>query len=94
MLAEPLRAGLANETHLLRIQTRRMFPTRVTQMLQRLIQNRVITRVLAGSTTPRPPAVMQLLDWFPSLRGIPARVIGIGVRPEHVHTPEVTPRSA
>jgi 2-polyprenyl-6-methoxyphenol hydroxylase-like FAD-dependent oxidoreductase len=93
VLAEPLRAGLVEESHLLRIQVRRMWPTRVTQALQRMIQNRVITKVLAGAT-PKPPAAMKLLEWFPALRAIPARVIGIGVRPEHVHTKEVTGRGA
>jgi 2-polyprenyl-6-methoxyphenol hydroxylase-like FAD-dependent oxidoreductase len=88
VLAEPLRAGRVEESHLLRIQVRRMWPTRVTQALQRTIQNRVISRVLAGAT-PKVPAAMKLLEWFPTLRGIPARVIGIGVRPEHVHTKEV-----
>jgi 2-polyprenyl-6-methoxyphenol hydroxylase-like FAD-dependent oxidoreductase len=88
ILAEPLRAGRATESHLLSIQARRMWPTRVTQALQRLIQNRVITRVLAGAT-PKPPVALKLLEWFPALRGIPARVIGIGVRPEHIHTKEV-----
>jgi 2-polyprenyl-6-methoxyphenol hydroxylase-like FAD-dependent oxidoreductase len=89
VLAEPLRAGCTTETHLRRIQARRMWPTRVTQALQRLIQNRVITRVLAGAT-PKPPFALRLLEWFPALRGIPARVIGIGVRPEHIHTVERT----
>jgi 2-polyprenyl-6-methoxyphenol hydroxylase-like FAD-dependent oxidoreductase len=89
VLAEPLRAGRVEESHLLRIQTRRMWPTRVIQAIQRFIQNRVISRVLAGNATPKPPAATKLLEWFPALRGIPARVIGIGVRPEHVHTREV-----
>jgi 2-polyprenyl-6-methoxyphenol hydroxylase-like FAD-dependent oxidoreductase len=87
VLAEPLRAGRVTESDLLRIQARRMWPTRVTQALQRLIQNRVITRVLAGAR-PKPPFALKLLQWFPALQGIPARVIGIGVRPEHVHTVE------
>jgi 2-polyprenyl-6-methoxyphenol hydroxylase-like FAD-dependent oxidoreductase len=91
ILAEPLRCGRATETHLKRIQVRRMWPTRVTQAIQRTIQNRIISRVLAGSATPKPPAAVKLLEWFPSLRGIPARVIGIGVRPEHIHTQERTP---
>jgi 2-polyprenyl-6-methoxyphenol hydroxylase-like FAD-dependent oxidoreductase len=91
ILAEPLRHGRVTETHLKRIQFRRMWPTRVTQAIQRTIQNRIITRVLAGSATPRPPAALKLLEWFPWLQGIPARVIGIGVRPEHIHTQERTP---
>jgi hypothetical protein len=60
----------------------------VTQALQRTIQNRVIRRVLAGTTQPKPPRLLKLFDWFPALRGVPAWVIGIGVRPEHVRTKE------
>jgi 2-polyprenyl-6-methoxyphenol hydroxylase-like FAD-dependent oxidoreductase len=92
ILGPALRDGRADETHLLRIQVRRMWPTRVTQAMQRMIQNRVISRVLAGAT-PKPPAAMKLLTWFPALRAIPARMIGIGVRPEHIHTPEAAPRA-
>jgi 2-polyprenyl-6-methoxyphenol hydroxylase-like FAD-dependent oxidoreductase len=88
VLAEPLRAGRVTENHLLRIQVRRLWPTRAIQALQRTIQNRVISRVLAGTAQPKPPLALQLLNWFPALRGIPARVLGIGVRPEHIHTKE------
>jgi 2-polyprenyl-6-methoxyphenol hydroxylase-like FAD-dependent oxidoreductase len=94
VLADPLRAGRVEDSHLLRIQTRRMWPTRVIQAIQRTIQNRVITRVLAGTATPKPPAASKLLEWFPALRWIPARVIGIGVRAEHVRTGEVVGRGA
>src|SRR5712664_1182643 len=89
ILAEPLRAGAVTLDHLARVQARRQWPTRVTQALQRTIQNRVIRPVLAGTAQPKPPLVLKLLDWFPALRGIPARFIGIGVRPEHIHTKEV-----
>ncbi len=88
VLAESLRAGRATENHLKRIQVRRMWPTRVTQALQRTIQNRVISRVLAGAA-PKPPLALKMLNRFPALQVIPARVIGIGVRPEHIHTREV-----
>lgn len=87
VLAEPLRAGRVTPNELLRIQVRRMWPTRLTQAGQRTIQNRVISRVLAGAT-PKPPLPLKMLEWFPALRTIPARVIGIGVRPEHIHTRE------
>jgi hypothetical protein len=53
-------------------------------------QNRVIGPVLAGTAQPKPPLVLKLLDWFPALRGIPAWVLGIGVRPEHIRTKEAT----
>jgi len=89
ILAEPLRAGAVTLDHLARVQARRQWPTRVTQAIQRAIQNRVIRPVLAGTAQPKPPLVLKLLDWFPALRGIPARFIGIGVRPEHIHTKEV-----
>jgi hypothetical protein len=44
--------------------------------------------VLAGTQQPKVPLAVKLLDWFPPLRGIPARFIGIGVRPEHIRTTE------
>jgi len=88
ILAEPLRAGAVTLDQLARVQARRQWPTRVTQAFQRaIIQNRVIGPVLAGAQ-PKPPLAVKLLDWFPALRGIPARFIGIGVRPEHIHTKE------
>ena len=89
VLAEPLRAGRVEESHLLRIQVRRMWPTVVTQALQRMIQNRVISRVLAGGAAPNAPLPVRLTDRFPALQQFPARLIGIGVRPEHVHAREV-----
>jgi 2-polyprenyl-6-methoxyphenol hydroxylase-like FAD-dependent oxidoreductase len=91
ILAEPLRAGAVTVDHLARVQARRQWPTRATQALQRAIQNRVIGALLASTAQPKPPLAIKLLDWFPTLRGIPARVIGIGVRPEHVQTKEVEP---
>ena len=87
ILTEPLRAGAVTLDHLARVQARRQWPTRVTQAFQRAIQNRVIGPVLAGAQ-PKPPLAVKLLDWFPALRGIPARFIGIGVRPEHIRTKE------
>jgi 2-polyprenyl-6-methoxyphenol hydroxylase-like FAD-dependent oxidoreductase len=66
-------------------------PLRATQALQRAIQNRVIGSVLAGTAQPKPSLAIKLLEWFPTLRGIPARVLGIGVRPEYIQTKEVTP---
>ena len=86
ILAEPLRAGAVGEDVLERVQRRREFPTRVTQGLQLLVQNRVITGVLAGSKELKPPLAVRLLQALPMLRRIPARMVGIGVRPEHIRT--------
>jgi 2-polyprenyl-6-methoxyphenol hydroxylase-like FAD-dependent oxidoreductase len=91
ILAEPLRAGTVTLHHLARVQARRQWPTRATQALQRAIQNRVIGSVLAGTAQPKPPLAIKLLKWFPTLRGIPARALGIGVRPEHIQTKEAKP---
>jgi 2-polyprenyl-6-methoxyphenol hydroxylase-like FAD-dependent oxidoreductase len=91
ILAEPLCAGAVTLDHLARVQARRQWPTRATQALQRAIQNRVIGSVLASTAQPKPPLAIKLLDWFPTLRGIPARALGIGVRPEHIQTKETKP---
>lgn len=83
-LAVPLHAGRVTTGDLHRVQARRMLPTRLTQRMQLLIQNRVIRRVLSSTDTLTPPLAVKLLARFPFLRRIPARLIGMGVRPEHV----------
>jgi 2-polyprenyl-6-methoxyphenol hydroxylase-like FAD-dependent oxidoreductase len=84
LLVEPLRQGRVTEDDLNRVQKRRSFPTWATQRFQIAVQNRVIDPVLRSSTTPRPPWIARLLQRLPALQGIPARLIGIGFRPEHV----------
>jgi 2-polyprenyl-6-methoxyphenol hydroxylase-like FAD-dependent oxidoreductase len=69
---------------LARVQQRRLFPTRVTQALQLMIQNNVIAPTLTASGEMKVPLVARLLASWPWLRRIPARVFGLGVRPEHV----------
>ena len=64
-----------------------MWPTQMTQRLQLFIQNRIIRRVLGGSKPLKPPFA-PTFGWFPVLQRIPARLIGIGVRPEHIRTAE------
>ncbi len=86
ILAAPLQAGALTDGHLAAVQQRRMFPTRFTQRLQILAQNRIIGPVL---TTDRPltvPWPLRLLGHSAWLRRIPARIVGVGVRPEHVRT--------
>ncbi|QEL17922.1 FAD-dependent oxidoreductase [Limnoglobus roseus] len=91
ILSDPLRAGPVAERVLRKVQQRREFPTRVTQWLQMMVQNRVIGRVLASRTSLTQPWPVRLLRRFPILRRIPARLVGVGVRPEHVHTKEYRP---
>ena len=88
IVAEPLRAGIVGEDVLAKVQARREFPTRVTQRIQIVMQERVIRNVLAGQGELKPPLFVKLLRAFPILRRIPARILGLGVRPEHIGTPE------
>jgi 2-polyprenyl-6-methoxyphenol hydroxylase-like FAD-dependent oxidoreductase len=90
-LAGPLRAGKVTDKDLQAIEERRTLPMRFTQWLQLTIQRRIISRVLASQQRPKPPAFFKLFNSFPALRRIPARLVGIGIRPEHVQTPEAAP---
>ena len=62
----------------------RMLPTRLTQQMQEFIQDRVIRRVLGSTDAPVLPLAVKLLARFPILCRFPGRLIGMGVRPEHV----------
>jgi 2-polyprenyl-6-methoxyphenol hydroxylase-like FAD-dependent oxidoreductase len=84
ILAAPLRDGGLAVEHLRRVQKRREFPTRVTQWLQLAMQRRIIARVLDEAKPVKPPLLLRLMGYYPALRRIPARLIGIGIRPEHV----------
>jgi 2-polyprenyl-6-methoxyphenol hydroxylase-like FAD-dependent oxidoreductase len=92
ILYAPLRRGQPTLDELAAVQKRREFPMRFIQGMQVLIQNRIITRVLASTQAPKPPLAVKLLDWFPPLRRIPARILGVGVQREHVHTPDAGAR--
>jgi 2-polyprenyl-6-methoxyphenol hydroxylase-like FAD-dependent oxidoreductase len=69
------------------VQKRRMFPTRATQRLQLIVQNNIIRRVLASTKPLTLPWFFKLFERFPYLRRIPARMVGIGFRPEHIRLP-------
>ncbi|HUW73678.1 MAG TPA: FAD-dependent oxidoreductase [Methyloceanibacter sp.] len=92
ILARPLRQGAVSVALLRQVQERRQLPARLTQALQVFIQKRVISAVLSLRTRPRAPLVAKLLNRLPWLRRIPARVVGMGFRPEHVESPELPPR--
>jgi 2-polyprenyl-6-methoxyphenol hydroxylase-like FAD-dependent oxidoreductase len=88
ILAQPLLEGAIGEDVLRRVQERREFPTRVIQRAQVLVQERVITGVLGSQDKVEPPFLLKLLRAIPFLRRIPARIVGMGIRPEHIRTPE------
>jgi 2-polyprenyl-6-methoxyphenol hydroxylase-like FAD-dependent oxidoreductase len=84
ILWKALKRGRPTLDELNRVQARRELPARLTQSAQVLIQNRIVAPTLAREGELKPPFALKLLDWFPVLRRIPARLVGIGVRPEHV----------
>jgi 2-polyprenyl-6-methoxyphenol hydroxylase-like FAD-dependent oxidoreductase len=85
ILGPKLRQNKLTESDLQAVERRRNFPTRATQRLQILIQNNVIRRVLGRDKTFSLPWPLTLLRRWPILRRIPARVLGLGFRPEHVN---------
>jgi 2-polyprenyl-6-methoxyphenol hydroxylase-like FAD-dependent oxidoreductase len=88
-LAGPLlRPGGVSDEDLQAIEERRTLPVRFTQWLQLTIQRRIISRVLESKRRPTPPLFFKLFDIFPVLRRIPARLLGVGIRSEHVRTTE------
>ncbi len=94
ILARPLSQHYVPLSHLQKIQWRREFPTKVTQWAQVQVQNRILNTVLGSNQNVRSPRILGLFKRFPILRRIPARLIGIGVRPEHVRTPDVNKKGA
>jgi 2-polyprenyl-6-methoxyphenol hydroxylase-like FAD-dependent oxidoreductase len=86
-VAAPLRGESLTVEDLRSVQVRREWPTKMTQRLQLIVQNRVIKQVLGNAGQVSPPLAFRLIARFPFLRRIPARMIGLGFRPEHVRTP-------
>ena len=87
ILAEPLRRKTVDIDDLRRVQKRRNFPTWATQKMQVAIQNNMIDPMLANGTTPQVPSILRLAQRWPWLQRLPGRIIGMGVRPEHVRVP-------
>ena len=84
ILAEPLREGNLSDRHLEAVQRRRVLPTRLTQALQVFMQDRVIGPAIGSDKPIRTPWLLRLFNQVPLLPRIPARLVGMGFRPEHV----------
>jgi 2-polyprenyl-6-methoxyphenol hydroxylase-like FAD-dependent oxidoreductase len=84
ILARPLLDGTLEVSHLKAVQKRRSFPTRITQSIQVTMQNTIIGPTLKSTVQPKPPLPLRLVQRFPILQRIPARVFGLGVRRESV----------
>jgi 2-polyprenyl-6-methoxyphenol hydroxylase-like FAD-dependent oxidoreductase len=94
ILAGPMAAGERLDPLLGHVQKRRLLPTRLVQAGQRIVQERVIGRVLGGEPITRAAWPVRMLDRFPLLRRIPGRMIGLGVRRERVRSPLAEIRAA
>lgn len=90
ILCGSLLKGCISTAELARVQKRRQLPTRITQAVQVFIQNRVIRQALGNTQATSAPFLLKLFRYFPILRRIPARMVGIGFRPEHIHTPDAS----
>lgn len=88
ILGETLRQRAPTAEELQGVQRRRSFPTKATQWLQLQAQNRGIRRVLGSEKPLDLPPVLKILQHWRAPRRIPARILGVGFRPEHVRTPE------
>ncbi len=88
ILAGPVRAGEFVDGLLIKVERRRLFPTRVIQAGQKAAQDRLISALLKpGARLGTPPWPLRMLNRFPLLRRIPGRIIGLGVRRERVTSP-------
>jgi 2-polyprenyl-6-methoxyphenol hydroxylase-like FAD-dependent oxidoreductase len=88
LLAAKLLKGCPPEHELDAVRLRREFPVRATQAMQTLVQNRLISVALKPGDQPlKPPLLVRLVDAVPWLQGLTARLLAVGVRPEHVRSP-------
>ncbi len=83
ILGEPLRQGRVTESLLAAVQQRREFPTRVTQFIQ-VNAHKGLQTVFRHSGPMTAPWQLKAVTQVPGVQHLVARVIGVGVRPEHV----------
>jgi 2-polyprenyl-6-methoxyphenol hydroxylase-like FAD-dependent oxidoreductase len=86
ILAGPMARGEDPDPLLAKVQARRMFPVKVVQRMQRTVHRTVISAALANKVQ-RAPWLVRLVGRVPLLQRVPARVLGLGVRPEHIRSP-------
>jgi 2-polyprenyl-6-methoxyphenol hydroxylase-like FAD-dependent oxidoreductase len=88
LLAAKLVDGSPSEDELDAVRRRREFPVKMTQRMQVVVQNNIVSAALKPGDQPlKVPFVMRLVTAVPWLQGLAARFIGLGVRPEHVQSP-------
>jgi 2-polyprenyl-6-methoxyphenol hydroxylase-like FAD-dependent oxidoreductase len=87
LLADKLQHGCPSENELDAVRRRREFPVKMTQRIQVVVQNNIVSDALQSGDRPlKVPLIVRLITALPWLQGIPARLLALGVRPEHVHS--------
>jgi 2-polyprenyl-6-methoxyphenol hydroxylase-like FAD-dependent oxidoreductase len=87
LLADKMQHGCPSEDELDAVRRRREFPVKMTQRMQMIVQNNIISGALQGGDRPlKVPLIVRLITALPWLQGIPARLLALGVRPEHVQS--------
>jgi 2-polyprenyl-6-methoxyphenol hydroxylase-like FAD-dependent oxidoreductase len=88
ILTAPLRSGAVPARALRAVERRRMLPTVLTQWIQVALQKNIIGKVLDGNRKLSPPALLRLASGWALWRRVPAYLVGVGFRPEHIRTAE------
>jgi 2-polyprenyl-6-methoxyphenol hydroxylase-like FAD-dependent oxidoreductase len=83
LLLPALRAGRLSDSELAKVRRRRWLPTVGTQLVQRAMQRALLGPVLEGRGPVDAPWPLRVLRRFPALQALPARAVGVGIRPEH-----------
>jgi 2-polyprenyl-6-methoxyphenol hydroxylase-like FAD-dependent oxidoreductase len=86
LLAPKLLNGKVSISDLKAVQDRRERPAKMIQRVQIFLHKHLLERVFDSPETISPPLLISMTEKFPRLRRIPARMIGMGFRPEHVKT--------
>ncbi|QXQ07642.1 FAD-dependent oxidoreductase [Sphingosinicellaceae bacterium] len=95
ILAAEMARGEPVDGLLAHVEARRLFPVKVIQGLQRIVHTRVLeAALLSQASTANPPLAIRVLDRVPLLQRLPAYVIGMGVRREHIHSPRAPTHEA
>ncbi len=89
ILAAPLAQGGPIDGLLGKVQARRMLPVRTIQALQRIVHTGVLGPTLDATVQTEAPLALRMLGRCPRLQRIPARVLGLGIRREHVRSPAI-----
>ncbi|MGL3109758.1 FAD-dependent oxidoreductase [Bradyrhizobium sp. BR 1432] len=92
LLADKMEHGCPSENELDAVRRRREFPVKMTQRMQVIMQNNIISGALQPGDRPlKVPLILRLITAVPWLQGIPARLLALGVRPEHVQSKAAPP---